>query len=53
MKINYTYNKRLLRDKLQGVFDLTCRTIRELEDGMGLREAAASSDDDDSDFEFD
>jgi cofilin len=51
MKIQYTYNKRHLRDKLKGVFDLSCRTIKDLEEGMGMKEVVAS-DDDDSDFEF-
>jgi cofilin len=51
MKISYTYNKRHLREKLTGVFDLSCRTIKEIEEGIGLR-AVEASDDDDSDFEF-
>jgi hypothetical protein len=51
MKFQSTYNKRHLRDKLKGVFDLSCRTIKDLEEGMGMKEVVAS-DDGDSDFEF-
>jgi hypothetical protein len=51
-KMNYTYTRKSLREVVVGVFDVTAASQKELEEGLGLREVMASSEDesDMSDF---
>jgi hypothetical protein len=50
--MNYTYTRKSLREVVVGVFDVTAASQKELEEGLGLREVMASSEDesDMSDF---